>query len=74
MFTDLPTQRVTAALKFSAHEAGLTQGTLATKVGMSPSAIGRRLSGETPITLEDLNTLASACGLRVKVTLEEVAA
>ncbi|WP_417556515.1 helix-turn-helix domain-containing protein [Microbacterium sp.] len=72
MFTDLPIQRVTSALRFSAHEAGLSQEKLAAKVGMSQSAVGRRLAGDTPLTLADLDALASACGIRVSVTFTEV--
>lgn len=71
MFTDLPIQRVTAALRFSAREAGLSQEKLASKIGMSQSAVGRRLSGDTPLTLHDLAIMAEACGVQVTVTFSD---
>ncbi|WP_227468384.1 helix-turn-helix domain-containing protein [Microbacterium sp. YJN-G] len=72
MFTDLPIQRVTSVLRFSAREAGMSQEKLAAKVGMSQSAVGRRLSGDTPLTLADLDAIATACGMRVSISFAEI--
>ena len=74
MMENIPTQRITSALKFLAVDAKLSQGSLAEKAGMSQSAVNRRFSGETSLSVEDLEHLAEALGYRVKVTFEEVAA
>ena len=69
MLDELPTRRITAALRFLATEARISQEKLATRAGMSQSAVGRRLHGDTAITLEDLDTLAGALGYDVSITL-----
>lgn len=69
MLNDLPTERITAALRFLATEAKLSQEKLAVRVGMSQSAVGRRLHGDTSLTVDDLDALAKALGYEVTVTL-----
>ena len=71
MLNELPTQRVTPALRFLASEARISQEKLAAKVGMSSSAMTRRLSGETPIVLSELERIAGALGYDVRVSLVE---
>lgn len=74
MLDNLPTERVTPALRFLATEARLSQEKLAAKVGMSQSAMARRLSGETPIDLEEAARIAAALGYDIKVSFTESAA
>lgn len=71
MLNELPTERVTAALRFSLQEAHMSQETLAKRVGLSFSALNRRLAGQTPITLKDLDRIADALNLDVRVSLIE---
>lgn len=73
MLDDLPIQRVTPALRFLATEAKLSQGKLATKLGMSQSAVARRLNGDTDLGLADLERFAAAMGYEVRVSLVEAA-
>lgn len=68
MLNELPTERVTPALRFLAVEARVSQEKLAGKVGISSSAMARRLSGETPIDLTDLERIAGALGYDVRVS------
>ena len=69
MLNDLPMERITAALRFLTIEARFSQEKLALKVGMSQSSVGRRLHGDTAITLDDLDAIADALGYEVTVTL-----
>lgn len=73
MLNELTTERITSALRFLTREARISQEKLATKVGMSTSAVTRRLSGETPITIDDLERMAAALGYSVRVTFTEAA-
>lgn len=68
MLNELTTERITPALRFLAVEAHLSQEKLAAKVGMSTSAVARRLSGETPMGLEDLARFAAALGQEVRIS------
>lgn len=68
MLNNLPTDRVTPALRFLAAEARMSQERLAAKVGLSQSAVGRRLSGDTPINIDDVARFAAAMGYEVTVT------
>lgn len=71
MLSHLPTERVTTALRMLSVEAGLSQEKLGAKVGMSQSAIARRLSGDTPIDLVDLAEIATALGYSVRISFIE---
>ncbi len=68
MLNELPTERITPALRFLAVEARLSQEKLAAKVGMSTSAVARRLSGETPMDLDDLSRFAAALGQDIRIS------
>lgn len=52
-------------------EARLSQQKLADKVGMSQSAIARRLSGDTPIDLSELDEIATALGYSLRISFIE---
>lgn len=71
MLNDLPTERVTPALRFLAAEAKLSQQSLGERVGLSQSAMARRLSGDTPTNLDDLSRIAGALGYDVRITFVE---
>ena len=73
MMENLPTGSIAAALRFMAFEKKLSQTKLADEAGMSQSAVNRRLSGETDLTLDDLDHLAKALGKQVRVTFVEAA-
>lgn len=70
MLNDLPIERVLPALRFCQVEAHLSQEKLASRAGYSTSAVSRRLAGETPLTLGDLETLSKALGMTVTVSFE----
>jgi len=50
---------------------GLSQSDVATLLGISPQAMSRRVSGETPYALDELNVLAQALGVRIAVFVGE---
>ena len=68
MLNDIPIQRVTSALRFMQSDAGLTREELARRAGMSQSAVSRRFTAETPITLDDLAILTNAAGFEVTLS------
>lgn len=68
MMENLPTQRITSAIKFLAIENKMSQTKLAKASGMSQSAINRRLTGQTSLTIEDLNQLAQALGQEIRIS------
>lgn len=69
MLNDLPIQRVPSALRFAIVDARMSQQKLAAAAGYSTSAVSRRLAGDTPLTLDDLERLAGAAGFTVSITL-----
>ena len=73
MMNNLDTGRIGAALRFLSIENKLSQTKLAEKAGMSQSALNRRFSGETSLTLEDVNHLAEVLGYTVTVSFEKAA-
>lgn len=73
MLNDIPTERITAALRFLAAEARMSQEKIAERVNLSQSSVGRRLHGETSLTTEDLDSIADALGYEVTVTFKKKA-
>ncbi|GAB3125756.1 helix-turn-helix domain-containing protein [Glaciibacter psychrotolerans] len=71
MTQSLPTHRVPDALRVALFSAKVSQQKAASVTGYSSSAISRRLAGDTPITLDDLNRIAAAAGLDVQIILTE---
>lgn len=69
MLNDLPTGRMTSALRFAAAEAKLSQTKLADKVGMSFSTMQRRMSGDVGMTLEEAERIAEGLGYRLTFTM-----
>jgi transcriptional regulator with XRE-family HTH domain len=68
MLENVPTERVAVALRFLKAEGKQTDQRIADSVGMSQSSVHRRLSEETPMTLDDLKVLASALGHNVVIS------
>jgi|GEM_PF-3641211 len=68
MLQNVPTQRVAQALRFLKVEGKQTDQRIGDRVGMSQSSVHRRLSEETPMTLDDLQLLAGALGHDVTVS------
>lgn len=68
MLNDIPIQRVMPALRFMQSDSGLSRSELAKNAGMSLSAVSRRFTSETPMTLEDLSALAAAAGFEVSLS------
>ncbi|WP_295105798.1 helix-turn-helix transcriptional regulator [uncultured Microbacterium sp.] len=68
MLNDIPIQRVMPALRFMQSDSGLSRSELAKNAGMSLSAVSRRFTAETPMTLDDLRALASAAGFDVTLS------
>lgn len=71
MLNDLPTERITAALRFLAAEARMSQDKIAAAVNLSQSSVGRRLHGDTALTIVDLDAIANALGYEVTVSFRE---
>jgi len=69
MMENLPTESITAAIKFLAFQNKLSQTKLAKSAGMSQSAVHRRLAGGTDLSLSDLEHLAAALGHEVRISL-----
>jgi antitoxin component HigA of HigAB toxin-antitoxin module len=80
--TTSPTERVGAPKKGTATivwgllgERRLTAKALADTIGMSKSALGRRLTGEKDFTVQELKAVAAALGVPAHTLLgEDVAA
>jgi transcriptional regulator with XRE-family HTH domain len=68
MLEKVPTERVAQALRFLKAEGKQTDQRIADRIGMSQSSVHRRLSEETPMTLDDLTLLARALGHDVTVS------
>lgn len=60
---------VVGELRVEFYRQGLSQEKLAAATGISASAISRRLTYKTSPTLEELDALAHAAGLRLDVAL-----
>lgn len=66
--TDTPT-----AIREAMAARGLTQTTLAERLGLTQPAVSARLSGRTPITVDELRTIAAALGVPVSSLIESAA-
>lgn len=53
-----PTKRVAAAIRGEMARKGFTQTDLAEALGTSQSAISRRLAGEVPLDVDELDAIA----------------
>lgn len=62
-------QVVAANVRAEAARAGLTNQQLAERAGVSPWLMSRRLRGQVPINVDELETLADALGVRPEVLL-----
>lgn len=69
MATESPTQRVVEELRVELFRRGLSQTGISDQVGMSPSAISRRLNGDVSPTLDELSALAAAAGQALEISL-----
>lgn len=65
----LSVHRIVEDLRVELFRRRISQEQLATSTSMSRSMISRRLNGEVEPTLSELESLAAAAGLRVRVEL-----
>jgi transcriptional regulator with XRE-family HTH domain len=63
------TERITEDLKVAIFKSGASQQIVASRTGLSKSAVARRLSGEVDITVRELEDLAAAVDLAVDIKL-----
>lgn len=69
-----PNQRVADNIRAEMARRQITQTTLATQLGRTQQAISRRLSGQTPFTIEDAAAIADILGVPLVSLLCEDAA
>ena len=62
-------ERCTATLAAGLADAGISHRAAGVAVGRSTNYAQRRLTGEVPLTLEDLEALAAVAGLEVHIEL-----
>lgn len=73
MNTSLPSRTVAANVRAEiARVGGLTHEGLARSSGMGRVTLGRRLSGESPFTIDELFSVAAVLGVRVTTLLQGV--
>lgn len=66
--TDAPT-----AIREAMASKGLTQTALAERLGLTQPAVSARLSGRTPITVDELTVIAAVLGVPVTDLLKDAA-
>lgn len=71
MSTSIGAHRVIEALRVELFRRKVTQERISATTGMSQSTVSRRLNGNVSPTLDELESIAAAAGLRVGVTLTE---
>ena len=69
MSNPVSAERVIEDLRVEIFRKRISQEQLATKAGMSQSAISRRLNGTVSPTIDELAKLADAAELELQVTL-----
>jgi transcriptional regulator with XRE-family HTH domain len=67
------THRVVEDLRVALFRKGISQQAVAERTGMSQSAVSRRLSGDVPATLNDLESFAAAAGAELHIELRDAA-
>ena len=61
------------AIREAMTSAGVTQTALAERLGLTQPAVSARLSGRTPITVDELRIIADALGVDAAVLLGSAA-
>lgn len=69
----LPTQRVADKIRAAMSSAGVSQTTLASALSMSQASVSRRLTGEVPFDVNELEVVARALGVTASSLVEAVA-
>lgn len=67
------TERIGVEIRVAMLRRGLSQTELAERVGMSQAALSRRLSGEVPLDVDQLDAIAKALETTPASLLEEKA-
>lgn len=62
MPTESLSERVTHSIREHMRHGGVTQASLASKLNLSQQAVSRRLTGEVPFSLVELDKVAAALG------------
>ena len=71
--TSTATDRVAANIRAEMARQRLSQSTVAGAVGMSPAAMSQRLTGKTPIDVNELVRLAAVLDIPAESLLRESA-
>lgn len=76
MTDDRPANRsaiVAANIRAEISRRRITQLALAQRLGMSPASMSSRLTGQTPIDVNELDAIASELGLPIAALIEDAA-
>ena len=71
--TDLPAQRVAATVRAEMARRRVTQDQVAQRLGLSQSAVSRRLGGHLPFDVAELSAVAEILGVTPASLLDDVA-
>ena len=69
MSATIPGNQIAEELRDAFTRNRITQSEVAEAVGSSRSAVSRRLSGDTPLTIEEAARYAAVAGLELSVAL-----
>lgn len=69
-----PSQRVMQELKVEFFRRGLSQERVGELVGLSSSAVSRRINGTVSPTIDELEALAGAAGASLRIDIQTPAA
>ncbi|MEO6115969.1 MAG: helix-turn-helix transcriptional regulator [Pseudolysinimonas sp.] len=69
MPSEIPTQSVLEEIRVALFRKGISQMALAEELGMSQSAVSRRLHGDVPATVDELQKFATAAGVTLTFAL-----
>lgn len=70
MASNLNAQRIAHAIRARLRANGVSQSAVAAALGISQAAVSRRLVGDVPLSLEDLDVIATQLGVGIAELLE----
>lgn len=70
MRNDSPNRRIAGNARAELSRSGISQSTASGALGLSQSALSRRLSGNTPFTAAELSALSALIGVPIATLFE----